>query len=682
MKTRNKLCIAFAAMTLAVLVGASQSQADPCSASASTLVSRSAGGTCPSALALNDTLTLQYRIQNASIVDDPGGPNDGTGVAAKITGGKTFSATLAQATGGVGGAALPGTLVFVPVCAAGSTGPLNPGDNCDPANNQCGGACGCVSNLTGVTCTQNVNQNKVTLTVGSDLSFSAGQSRTLATIKVKLLAVVPATVCGEFFTRVDSSGDVLVTNDALCDNPVTAGAQASANLDAPVCTVDANCGDAQCNQCAEVGTNNHCAPKAADTACGSDSTPTDCLRPACVINQSNVGVCTQQTIDAAENTACSTEGGTPVPTVDCQAPSCNASGACVNKADASQNGDACGSDQNPNDCSTPICSAGACSGQGNVPNGTSCDDGLFCTNPDTCTSGVCSGSARNCGDQFSCTADSCDDNSNTCVHTPNDASCADQDSCTIDACSAQSGCTHQPDPSCSEITDICRSPGYWATHSGYEGKKTVNMGQMVIDAAGGLEVCGQTITKTSNLAAPYLDGLGLSSDLEGLCVSVKGVTQRQLYRQLTAAALNCAITGDDCDAVLARHTDVTFSECSALCASLTPSPVAPLAPVPTLTANKCISRLDCFNNGGQIIDGKCATGLCDGVAEAYCGAKYGDCVPTEAVPEPVCVPFEKNCHAEALCNEALGVCPTKTAASSSAACREAKGDSCTIDSCE
>jgi hypothetical protein len=78
----------------------------------------------------------------------------------------------------------------------------------------------------------------------------------------------------------------------------------------------------------------------------------------------------------------------------------------------------------------------------NKNDGTSCDDGLFCTNPDTCQAGVCQGPARNCADSIACTVDSCDEALDQCVHTANNTFCNDQNVCTDDICSLTQDCTH------------------------------------------------------------------------------------------------------------------------------------------------------------------------------------------------------------------------------------------------
>jgi len=301
------------------------------------------------------------------------------------------------------------------------------------------------------------------------------------------------------------------------------------------------------------------------------------------------------------------------------------------------NGDPCSTDGN-------VCTDDVCDGAGDCdhnPNTDPCDDGLFCTTGDACSAGACGGLPLDCSDSIECTDDSCNEGSNACVNAPNNGNCEDGDLCTADICSIQAaGCEFEF--TCT--TDICRSPGYWATHSGYEKlPKSINVAQLVLDAAGPLEVCGQMISATSNGGIPYVDGLGLSSDLEGLCMRARGVPQRRLYRHLTAAALNCAISGGDCDAILGKYVDVSFTECSDLCAG-NPAPDAP-------SLGECVENLDCFNNGGQMIDGSCVEDL------------------------------PGNCHETPLCNEGLGVCPKSTPASSPKACQEARFNNCTIDSC-
>lgn len=91
-----------------------------------------------------------------------------------------------------------------------------------------------------------------------------------------------------------------------------------------------------------------------------------------------------------------------------------------------------------------------------------------------------------------------------------------------------------------EVAEICRSPGFWSTHAGSEHPKSTDLVQLAIDAAGGsIEVCGQTLDNT--------DVGNMMSALEAMCVTPRGDQQLQLIRQLTAASLNCIVSGGDAD---------------------------------------------------------------------------------------------------------------------------------------
>jgi hypothetical protein len=260
----------------------------------------------------------------------------------------------------------------------------------------------------------------------------------------------------------------------------------------------------------------------------------------------------------------------------------------------------------------------------NTPN-FDCDDGDACTD-DSCdpATGLCVNTPNfDCDDADACTDDSCDPATGLCVNTPN-FDCDDADVCTDDSCDPATGlCVNVPaDPLPPECVDeeICRTPGFWGTHGGDEkAPKSVNVTQDVIDAAGGLDVCGTTITNT--------DLESNQSAIEAICVAVKGELERQLVRQLTAAALNCATAS--CSTA---HSDL-IADCNLTCADGSG----------TLTINECIDQLDCFNNGGTF-DGEFCTfpGTCNSGGEA--------CLTDEDCTElgDYCVPNE-TCHDRSLC---------------------------------
>jgi len=102
--------------------------------------------------------------------------------------------------------------------------------------------------------------------------------------------------------------------------------------------------------------------------------------------------------------------------------------------------------------------------------GTSCDDGLYCTVNDACWGGVCGGTARDCDDGNPCTLDSCDDSSASCVHDTSamdGAGCDDGLFCTVadvcsgGTCSGQANSCDDGNPctndSCDEDNNQCRN---------------------------------------------------------------------------------------------------------------------------------------------------------------------------------------------------------------------------------
>jgi Mg-chelatase subunit ChlD len=79
----------------------------------------------------------------------------------------------------------------------------------------------------------------------------------------------------------------------------------------------------------------------------------------------------------------------------------------------------------------------------NKPNGTTCNDNLYCTNPDVCTNGICGGVQRNCNDGLFCTVnDRCDEEHDTCAYDQRE--CSDNLFCTVNE-------------RCDEVHDTCAS---------------------------------------------------------------------------------------------------------------------------------------------------------------------------------------------------------------------------------
>ncbi|MFH1510528.1 MAG: putative metal-binding motif-containing protein [Candidatus Woesearchaeota archaeon] len=81
--------------------------------------------------------------------------------------------------------------------------------------------------------------------------------------------------------------------------------------------------------------------------------------------------------------------------------------------------------------------------QRNKQDGSVCSDWQFCTANDYCESGVCLTGPNQtaCSDSFDCTADSCDEENDQCVHSTDDSVCDDSLWCNgQEYCSADTGC--------------------------------------------------------------------------------------------------------------------------------------------------------------------------------------------------------------------------------------------------
>ncbi len=246
-----------------------------------------------------------------------------------------------------------------------------------------------------------------------------------------------------------------------------------------------------------------------------------------------------------------------------------------------------------------------------------CNDSNACTT-DTCDPAIGCVYTPNppCNDNDACTTDTCVP-ATGCVYTPN-APCDDGDPCTDDTCDPASGCVYTPNDQCAFI---CRTPGYWATHSSTAKSACSDVTGAVIEMGGGsINICGECLTNAANGHTP---GAGdAASAVEAMCVAVKGQQARQLARQLTAAALNCIISGGAADCSGTQNSDV-FSLCNQGCAVAVGNSPDPLPE--GFNMGWCIAAIDCLNNGFGL------------PTEAGCGASTGchdRALPWDMIPRP------------------------------------------------
>jgi len=83
------------------------------------------------------------------------------------------------------------------------------------------------------------------------------------------------------------------------------------------------------------------------------------------------------------------------------------------------------------------------------PDGTSCDDSLYCNVGETCQAGVCIGGAQiDCSDSLYCSVNErCDESSDTCIH--------DTRLCASTDCDYLDNCYNGKKYDCTDITNIC-----------------------------------------------------------------------------------------------------------------------------------------------------------------------------------------------------------------------------------
>ena len=79
--------------------------------------------------------------------------------------------------------------------------------------------------------------------------------------------------------------------------------------------------------------------------------------------------------------------------------------------------------------------------------GTPCDDGLWCTQPDQCLQGFCGGVLRDCDDGDPCTIDTCDEDQNICLHESEEIPNAEGPP-------GHSSCNNSQDDDCDGYTDL------------------------------------------------------------------------------------------------------------------------------------------------------------------------------------------------------------------------------------
>ncbi len=258
-------------------------------------------------------------------------------------------------------------------------------------------------------------------------------------------------------------------------------------------------------------------------------------------------------------------------------------------------------------CRDGVCDEATRSCSGNpVPDGTTCDDGAFCTVNDVCSAGNCvGGGPRSCaGVATDCKVGSCNENLNLCVPlpAPDGTICDDGAFCTVnDACSA--GTCSGTMRSCANVADACNDG-----------------------------ICDETADACQRRAKS--DGTSCADNL--FCT----VNEVCVAGQCTRSNRDCSGSGDECNDGVC---DETADACTAL-------------PAPDGTA--CSDGLFC-TSGDSCQAGTCQGGPTncsnagDACQDGVCDEAAGSCTGT-AKPDGTSCNDNRNCTANDECQ--AGTC--------------------------
>jgi cysteine-rich repeat protein len=129
-------------------------------------------------------------------------------------------------------------------------------------------------------------------------------------------------------------------------------------------------------------------------------------------------------------------------------------GAFCNGEETCDSGSGCLAGTPPTTDDGVTCTVDSCDEEGDVvvhtPDDALCDDDLYCNGSETCDAiADCqSGVPPTTDDGVACTVDSCDEANDSIVHAPDDLLCDDADVCTADICDAIADCGYEPIPFC------------------------------------------------------------------------------------------------------------------------------------------------------------------------------------------------------------------------------------------
>jgi len=282
-------------------------------------------------------------------------------------------------------------------------------------------------------------------------------------------------------------------------------------------------------------------------------------------------------------------------------------------------------------CTTDSCDEASDSIVHSIDDG-SCDDGLFCNGVETCDAAAdCqAGAPVVCDDAVGCTTDSCDEDADACANAASDAACADHFVCNgVETCDPVLDCQPGTAPDCDDgvdcTFDIC-------------GEAVVGCISIPLDTecddglfCNGAEICDAELDCQASPAPDCDDAVGCTADAcdedADTCTNVASdlTCDDGLFCNGTEtcdAELDCqAGTAPDCDDTVGCTAD-SCDEDADLCSNVTSD--AACDDGVGCTADRCDATADCVNASDDAIcdDGVFCNGaeLCDVASDCSPGA--------------------------------------------------------------
>ena len=344
-------------------------------------------------------------------------------------------------------------------------------------------------------------------------------------------------------------------------------------------------------------------------------------------------------------------------------------------------------------------------------NGSTCSDGLFCTQNDTCSAGVCSGGGNPCTAQGECN-NVCNEAADSCAVASGTTCTSDANPCTIDRCNGAGACTHpagnagtqcRASGGTCDVAENCDGTNASCPNDGFvPSTTTCRIANGACDTA---EKCtGSTAscpadtfaasTTVCRSAATTCDVAETCTGSSGACPNDEFASSQTVCRasagacdvqeSCTGSSTSCPSDGFVSGGTMCRAStgicDVQ-EVCSGSGAACPTDVLAGSSTVCRSSVDVCDAAETCTGSSGACPDDafassqtvcRSANGLCD-AAEKCTGS--GSSCPADAFANAgsVCRPVNGNCDAAETCTGSSGACPNDGFASSQTVCRASAG---------